>query len=86
MSEIILKPRERFKDRYDFDCCVCGAKLWAKPSIMMTGFGINRGHGVCTKCKTFLRLEVHPDLAGEYMVSKNMEEYLKEKNGSSRVG
>ena len=79
MSKVILKSRECFKEKYDFDCCVCGAKLWAEPSIMMTGFGINSGHGCCTECKTFLHLEIYPDIAGEYMVSKDWDEYLKEK-------
>ncbi len=70
--------KERFKHKYPFTCCVCGAKdLWAKPSMSMV-FGRNSGHGTCPQCKTFLHLVIYPDLNGEYMVSKKWSDYIKE--------
>jgi len=76
--------REYFKERYDFVCCSCGHEQWAKPSIMMTGFGMNQGHGSCLKCKKFLHLEIEGGLDGEKMISMLWDDYLKReglKNG-----
>lgn len=50
--------KENFKEKYDFICCNCGYKQWAKPSINMTGFGINSGCGSCLNCKKFLHLKI----------------------------
>jgi len=72
-----MPKRKTFKERYDFVCCNCGAELWAEPSIMMTGFGLNRGHGTCLKCKKFLHLEIEGGLDGENMISELWEDFLK---------
>jgi transcription elongation factor Elf1 len=69
--------RKVFKERYDFKCAKCGKELWAAPSIMMTGFGMNQGHGSCLKCKTFLHLEIIPDIYGEEMISEEWDGWLK---------
>ncbi len=69
--------RENFKEKYDFTCCNCGYKQWAKPSIMMTGFGMNQGHGSCFKCKEFLHLEIKGGLDGDNMISILWDDYLK---------
>jgi len=47
-----------FKQEYDFSCPKCGAKHWAKSSILMTDFGLNRGRGQCLKCKAYLFLRI----------------------------
>jgi len=69
--------REYWKKRYDFTCPTCGATLWAKPSMMMTEFGINSGTGSCLKCKTFLHLEIVPDIYGEEMKAEKWDNYLE---------
>lgn len=45
-------------DRYNFDCPECGHGMSAAPSIAMHG-GLNTGHGSCTKCSAFFRLEIN---------------------------
>jgi len=69
--------RENFKKKYDFICCNCGAKLWARPSIMMTGFGRNQGHGSCMDCGEFLHLEIEGELDGDNMISMLWDDFLK---------
>ena len=69
--------RVHFKEKYDFVCCSCGYEQWAKPSIMMVGFGMNQGHGSCLKCKEFLHLEIKGGLDGEKMISMKWDDYLK---------
>ena len=69
--------RLNFKEKYDFVCCKCNYEQWAKPSIMMAGFGINSGHGSCLNCKEFLHLEIDGGLDGENMVSKLWDDFLK---------
>ena len=71
--------RENFRKKYDFICCKCGYEQWAKPSIMMTGFGINSGCGSCLECKQFLHLEIEGGLDGERMVSVLWDDFLKRK-------
>ncbi len=70
--------RENFKERYNFKCCSCNHEQSAAPSIMMTGFGMNQGHGSCLKCGQFLHLEIEGGLDGDNMVSKLWDDYLKE--------
>lgn len=70
--------RKKFKERYDFICAKCEHEQWAAPSIMMTGFGMNRGHGSCLNCKTALHLEITPDIYGNKMVSEIWDEWLKQ--------
>ncbi len=69
--------REYFKKRYEFRCAKCNKVQWAKPSMSMTEFGRNSGHGRCTYCDTFLHLEIEGDLCGETMVSIIWEDFLK---------
>lgn len=69
--------REYFKKSYDFTCCNCGCKQWAKPSMNMTQFGINSGCGSCLKCKEFLHLEIEGGVDGENMVSMLWDDFLK---------
>lgn len=66
-----------FKKRYDFECPKCGAKLWAKPSMMMTCFGRNSGCGSCLDCGEFLHLEIEGDLKGEKMKAIPWNDFLK---------
>ncbi len=75
---------EYFKEKYDFVCCKCGYKQWAKPSMMITEFGINSGHGSCLNCKEFLHLEIKGGIDEEEMVSVLWDDFLKKegiKNG-----
>ncbi len=69
--------REYFKEKYNFICCNCGYEQGVKPSIMMTGFGINSGHGSCLSCGEFLHLEIEGGLDGENMVSELWDDFLK---------
>lgn len=69
--------REYFKKRYDFVCCKCGYKQWAKPSMNMTQFGINSGCGRCLKCGEFLHLEIEGGIDGENMISVLWDDFLK---------
>jgi len=69
--------REHFKEKYDFACCACGYEQWAKPSMMMTCFGMNQGHGSCMECKEFLHLEIDGGLDGDKMISMLWDDYLK---------
>ncbi len=69
--------RENFKKRYNFKCCNCGFEQSASPSIMMTGFGMNQGHGSCRECKSFLHLEIEGGLDGDKMVSEDWNSFLK---------
>lgn len=67
----------KFKKRYPFKCPKCKKDLWAAPSIMMTGFGRNSGHGTCPDCKTFFHLEIKGSLKGKEMVSMKWNDFLK---------
>ena len=69
--------REHFKERYDFECPKCGKELWAKPSMSMTQFGINSGHGSCLDCKCFFHLEILGGIDGEKMVAEIWDDWLK---------
>jgi hypothetical protein len=71
--------RDTFKETYEFECCKCGKQLWAAPSILMTGFGMNQGHGACPSCKTSLHLEIEGGLNGERMISRDWKEWLAKK-------
>jgi ssDNA-binding Zn-finger/Zn-ribbon topoisomerase 1 len=62
---------QSFKEKYEFDCPECGAELWAKPSIFMTGFGVNRGGGRCPECRTYFSLQI--DENNEKMIAKKVE-------------
>ncbi len=72
-----MSKRTIFKKTYDFNCCKCGYKQWAAPSIMMTGFGLNQGHGSCLGCKTFLHLKIDGGLTGKKMVSILWDDFMK---------
>lgn len=69
--------RECFKEKYNFICCNCGYKQWAKPSISMTALGRNSGCGSCLECKKFLHLQIKGGLDGEEMVSILWDDFLK---------
>ena len=69
--------RECFKKSYDFTCSNCGHEQWAKPSMMMTQFGINSGSGSCLKCGEFLHLEIEGGIDGENMISMLWDDFLK---------
>ena len=69
--------REYFKKSYDFVCCKCGYVQYARPSILMTGFGINSGSGDCLNCKEFLHLEIEGGIDGEKMISMLWDEHIK---------
>ncbi len=45
------------KESYPFECPNCNATLNAKPSFSMS-LGRNSGGGPCTKCNTYLQLEI----------------------------
>lgn len=67
------KMPDKFKERYDFTCSECGHEMQAEPSIAMTDFGLNSGHGKCSKCGTFLRLKIAAN--GEYMESESYDKF-----------
>ena len=69
--------RECFKDKYDFICCDCGYKQWARPSMSMTALGRNSGCGGCLGCKKFLHLQIEGGLDGEKMISMLWDDFLK---------
>ena len=71
--------RETFKESYDCKCIKCGKTIPVKPSMMMTEFGMNEGCGTCTHCKSFLSLEITPDIFGEEMKSEIWNDFLKRK-------
>ena len=76
--------RNTFKERYDFNCPKCPKQLWASPSIMMTGFGENSGHGTCPDCKTFFHLEIEGGLDGEKMISEVWDEWMKKRQEKNK--
>ncbi len=69
--------RDYFKKSYEFRCVNCNKIQWAKPSMSMTEFGRNSGHGRCLKCNSFLHLEIEGGLGGETMVSILWDDFLK---------
>ncbi len=69
--------RTHFKKSYDFECPKCKNKLWAKPSMMMTEFGRNSGHGTCLDCKIFFHLEIEGGLGGKKMIAEIWDNWLK---------
>lgn len=69
--------RKTFKKRYDFTCPKCGMESWAAPSMMMTEFGNNSGHGGCLECETFLYLEIEGGLDGEKMLAVEWNKFLE---------
>lgn len=69
--------RDTFKKSYEFTCPECGHVQHAAPSIMMTGFGMNMGGGSCLKCKTYLHLEITPDLYGEKMIAEQHSVWIE---------
>ena len=71
----------KFEKSYPFKCPKCKLKLWAKPSIMMTGFGINSGHGTCPDCKTFFHLQIKGSIRGKEMESEIWDDWLKKHQG-----
>jgi len=72
------KKKETFEERYNFKCAKCGHEQSAAPSWGMQS-GHNSGHGSCMKCKTFLHLEITPDIFGKEMKSEIWDEFLKRK-------
>jgi len=76
--------RETFKERYDFKCPKCKKELWAKPSMMMTQFGNNSGHGTCPDCKTFFHLEITPDIFGERMKAEIWDKWLNKQKRKNK--
>jgi len=76
--------REFFKKSYNFICVNCGHEQSAKPSMSMTEWGRNSGHGSCLKCNKFLHLEIEGGIDGGKMVSMLWDDFLKRegiKNG-----
>lgn len=67
MSKKLLK-------RYPVECSECGHEFYAAPSLSMH-LGQNSGHGSCTKCKTFLHLEIDP--SGDEMTSMPHVQYIQ---------
>ncbi len=65
----------QLKERYDFACAECGHEMQFAPSVAMR-MGQNNGHASCSKCKTFLYLEIAPDQ--ERGSSKRWDDFLKE--------
>lgn len=72
--------RTYFKKRYNFECPKCKKGLWAKPSMSMTQFGINSGHGTCLDCKTFFHLEIKGGLDGKKMIAEIWNDWLKKQH------
>lgn len=62
------------KDSYPFMCSECSHEMFLVPSIIMI-MGLNSGHGTCSKCKTFLHLEINAD--NETAKSEPMNKYHK---------
>ncbi len=79
MKTIQKFRREYFKKRYNFTCANCKHEQSASPSMMMTQFGINSGHGCCLKCGEFLHLEIEGGIDGKKMVSMKGDDFLKKK-------
>jgi len=84
VEEILFKmeakqkfKRVYFKKRYDFTCCACGHKQWAAPSMSMTEWGRNSGHGHCLNCNEFLHLEIKGGIDGDRMISRLWNDFLK---------
>ena len=67
----------KFKERYEFICPKCQAKLYAAPSMMMTCFGRNSGFGKCLDCGEFLHLEIKGGLEGTEMKAMFWNDFLK---------
>ncbi len=65
-------PRPVPADALPFECPACGQRLAARLSWAMQG-GLNSGHGTCTRCNTFLHLEVAPE--GGRMIAQRWSEY-----------
>ncbi len=72
--------RKKFKERYDFECAACGKLQWAAPSMSMIHWGRNQGHGSCIECKTFLHLEITPDMFGKKMKSEVWDDWLEKQD------
>lgn len=72
--------RQYFKKSYEFECPKCKKELWAKPSMMMTQFGINSGHGTCLDCKTFFHLEIAGGINGKKMIAEIWDDWLKKQH------
>ena len=70
------KKHKMFLPRYNFKCPSCGHEQSAATSILMN-MGLNRGHGSCMKCKTFLHLEILDDMHGSKMKAIVWNDYLK---------
>ena len=64
------------KQQYDFTCPKCEHKQFLHKSMAME-MGINTGSGSCLKCKTFLHLEITPDLNGEMAKAIPFDDWLK---------
>lgn len=62
------------KDKYDFTCAKCGHPMQFAPSISMQ-MGINTGHATCSKCNTFLHLEI--DMHKQVGISILWDEHLE---------
>ena len=60
------------KERYPFDCCLCGHNQTAAPSLFMQ-MGENIGGGACLACGEYLMLEISDDGEGDCMISSSME-------------
>ncbi len=54
-------------------CCECGKKFYIRPSLSMQ-LGHNSGHCTCTKCKTFLHVEL---LEGDEAWTEEWDRWLK---------
>lgn len=58
--------RTNLKETYPCTCAFCDKIFRAAPSLMMV-FGINSGHGKCTRCHILLHLAIDPN--NERMIS-----------------
>lgn len=74
------------KKRYDVECAACGHAFLAAPSMAMEFFGMNTGSAACPQCRTYLHLEITPDLTGDAMTSIRHTEWLGRKTANEQLG
>ena len=71
----------KLKDKYDFTCANCGHEMQFKPSICME-WGINSGHATCSKCNTFLHMEI--DNQSQKGISIVWDDYIKQRDENGK--
>lgn len=72
-------PDDKLKDAYEMTCAHCGHDQMVQPSMMMTVFGLNTGHGSCLECKTFLHLYITAD--NSKIISEKWDDHLNRMKG-----